>query len=273
VIVKIISGGQSGVDRAALDVAIRLAIPHGGWVPKGRLAEDGPLGDQYILRETPTAVYAERTEKNVVDSDGTLIISRGELTGGSEYTREMALKHDRPCLHVDLNQTGAFRAALTITEWFSKNDIRVLNVAGPRASKDPNIYRDAAKLLESVCYLNLSAMTPEKNSNPETKPPQRPSAEELPRVRDVVERLLADLPLKDKVLVANMAEVELPALGRSLGEYIINRFGLATGNAALIRSCRWVARRPINDESQAAAVIIRSLWKQLRRSYMLRLVK
>lgn len=272
-IVKIISGGQSGVDRAALDVAIRLAIPHGGWVPKGRLAEDGPLGDQYILRETATAVYTERTEKNVVDSDGTLIISRGELTGGSDYTRAMALQHGRPCLHVDLEQTAAFRSALTITEWISKNDIRVLNVAGPRASKDPNIYRDAAMLLESVFYLNLSSMTPAKISEIDQKPPQRPSAEELPRVRDVVERLLADLPLKDKVRVANMAEVELPALGRSLGEYIINRFGLATGNAALIRSCRWVARRPINDESQAAAVIIRSLWKQLRRSYMLRLVK
>ena len=83
-IVKIISGGQSGVDRAALDAAIRLGIPHGGWVPKGRLAEDGPLPETYSLRETPTAVYAERTEKNVVDSDGTLIISRGELTGGSD---------------------------------------------------------------------------------------------------------------------------------------------------------------------------------------------
>jgi hypothetical protein len=254
-------------------VAIRLSIPHGGWVPKGRLAEDGPLAGTYNLRETPTAVYAERTEKNVMDSDGTLIISRGQLTGGSEYTREMALQHGRPWLHVDLEGTAAFRSAVMISEWISRNDIRVLNVAGPRASKDPHIYRDASMLLESVFYLSLSSMNPGKISEPDPERPQRPPTEELTRVQDVVERLLGDLSLKDKVLIANMSELELPALNRSLGEYIINRFGLATGNTALMRSCRWVARRSIPDESQAAAVIIRSLWKQLRRTYTLRLVK
>jgi hypothetical protein len=273
VIVKIISGGQSGVDRAALDVAIRLSIPHGGWVPKGRLAEDGPLADKYNLRETLTETYAERTEKNVMDSDGTLIISRGALAGGSEYTRAMALQHGRPYLHIDLERTAAFQAALTIVEWISKNDIRALNVAGPRASKDPLIYRDATMLLESVCYLNFSSLSPEKASKIDPKIPQRPPAEIFKRVQDVVERLLEDLPLKDKVLVGNMSEVELPTLGRSLGEYIINRFGLATGNKELLRSCGWVARRPISDESQAAAVIIRSFWMQLRRTHRLRLIK
>lgn len=273
VIVKIISGGQSGVDRAALDVAIKLGIPHGGWVPKGRLTEDGPLPEIYALRETPTAAYAERTEKNVVDSDGTLIISRGELTGGSEYTREMALKHGRPWLHIDLKRTAAFRSIIGVTEWLSANDIRVLNVAGPRASKDPTIYRDAAALLESLYYLSLSGPTPKKVSDAGSPEPKPPDAEKLARVRDVVERLQEDLPLKDRVLIANMSESELPALGRTLGEYIVNRFGLATGNTALRRSCRWVARRPVADETAAAAVIIRALWKQLRRTHPLRSVK
>jgi hypothetical protein len=272
-IVKIISGGQSGADRAALDVAIKLGIPHGGWVPKGRLTEDGPLPEVYALQETATAVYAERTEKNVVDSDGTLIISRGELTGGSEYTREMALKHGRPWLHVDLNRTPAFRAAVTINEWLAGNDIRVLNVAGPRASKGPNIYRDAAALLESVYYLSLSGLNPKKITDSGLPAPEQPATENLPRVRDVVERLRADLPLKDQVLIANMSEPELPALDRTLGEFIVNRYGLATGNTALRRSCRWVARRPIADESAAAAAIIRALWKQLRRTHPLRRVK
>ena len=75
--------GDGGVDRAALDVAIKLGIPHGGWVPKGRLAEDGPISEGYRMRETSAAVYSERTEKNVIDSDGTLIISRGDLTGAA----------------------------------------------------------------------------------------------------------------------------------------------------------------------------------------------
>ncbi len=273
-IAKIISGGQTGVDRAALDVAIHLGIPHGGWVPKGRLTEDGPLPETYDLRETPTAVYAERTEKNVLDSDGTLIISRGELTGGSEYTRDMALKHSRPWLHVDLNRTAAFRAALAIVEWLAGHDIRVLNVAGPRASKDPGIYRDTTGLLESVYYLSLSATDPKNISEIQLPSPKPPASEDLPkRVRDVVERLLGDLPLKDRVLIANMSETELPTLGRTLGEYIVNRYGLATGNSALVRSCRWVGRRPLKTESEAAAVIIRALWKQLRRTHPLRCVK
>jgi hypothetical protein len=95
---KIISGGQTGADRAALDVAIKLGIPHGGWVPKGRITEEGPLPDKYQMHEMPTEIYADRTEQNVIDSDGTLIISRGKPTGGSDYTREMALKNKKHLL-------------------------------------------------------------------------------------------------------------------------------------------------------------------------------
>ena len=93
---KIISGGQTGADRAALDVAIELGISHGGWIPKGRKTERGPLPAKYQLTEMPTDSYPKRTEQNVVDSDGTLIISHGELTGGSDYTRMMAAKHGKP---------------------------------------------------------------------------------------------------------------------------------------------------------------------------------
>ena len=124
---KIISGGQTGVDRAALDVAIKLAIPHGGWIPRGRLTENGPLPPEYRLKETDSSSYADRTEKNVVDGDGTLIISRGSLTGGSEYTRKMAVKHARIWLHIDLNQISAFQAAMTIKDWISKNKIEIMN--------------------------------------------------------------------------------------------------------------------------------------------------
>ena len=101
---KIVSGGQTGADRAALDFAIKHKIPHGGWVPKGRLAEDGPIPSKYKLTEMPTDNYKERTEQNVIDSDGTLIISHGKLTGGSAYTGKMAKKHSRPYFHVDLKE-------------------------------------------------------------------------------------------------------------------------------------------------------------------------
>jgi hypothetical protein len=269
-VLRIVSGGQTGVDRAALDVAIQLGIPHGGWVPKGRLAEDGPLPERYQMRETPSAIYSERTEKNVIDSDGTLIISRGELSGGSETTREMAITHARPWLHVDLKRTAAFLAAVRIAEWLNTHRIQVLNVAGPRASKDPQIYRTTLTLLESVYYMSLgplghkNAMASEEAS----------ATDALPNtVKQVVDRLVADLPFKDRVTVANMSESELPTLNRTLGEHIVHRYGLVTGNPALIRSLRWTAHRPLMDETDAAAVIIREIWKKLRATHPLRRIK
>ena len=111
---KIISGAQSGVDRAALDFALKFNIPYGGWIPKGRIAEDGPLPDKYQLQEMPTSSYPKRTEQNVIDSDGTLIFSRGKPTGGTENTRKMVLKHKKQLLHIDLKLETSYVAAYEI---------------------------------------------------------------------------------------------------------------------------------------------------------------
>jgi len=146
---KIISGGQTGVDQAALDVAINLHIPHGGWIPKGRKTEDGALPDTYQLKEMSSSSYEKRTEKNVLDSDGTLIISRGRLTGGSALTRKLAAKHGRACLYIDLDTLNG-QTTNSIDQWIAENHIRVLNVAGPRASKLPAIYKDTVTMLQSV---------------------------------------------------------------------------------------------------------------------------
>ncbi len=132
---KIISGGQTGVDQAALDVAIKLNIPHGGWIPKGRKTEDGVLPDKYQLQEMSSTSYPKRTEKNVLDSDGTLIVSYGNLTGGSALTRKMAKKHNRQWIHIDLNKFSVPEAVQAVRSWIEGNVIAVLNVAGSRASK------------------------------------------------------------------------------------------------------------------------------------------
>lgn len=136
------------MDRAALDVAMRLGIAHGGWVPKGRLAEDGTVPVHYQLRETTSGDYETRTEKNVLDSDGTLIISRGSPTGGTDYTRKMALKHGKQLLHIDLSlgQRPADAGSL-VASWIEMNRVETLNVAGPRASHDPAIYMDAINIM------------------------------------------------------------------------------------------------------------------------------
>lgn len=144
---KIISGGQTGADRAALDAAIALGMVHGGWVPKGRLAEDGTVPPGYRLSEMPTDSYAARTQQNVVDSDGTLILSHGPLSGGSARTLELAEMHGRPCLHLDLNQIPVPKAAARISAWIRQYCIKILNVAGPRSSHDPHIYWKAKDVL------------------------------------------------------------------------------------------------------------------------------
>ena len=149
-ITRIISGGQTGADRAALDFAIKHNVPHGGWIPKGRKTEDGTLDQKYQLQEMPTAEYAKRTEKNILDSDGTLIVSHGLLTGGSSLTRELAKKHKKFWIHLDMNDLSLDIAMDRLKSWIERNDIKVLNVAGPRSSKDPGIYQATIDLLEKV---------------------------------------------------------------------------------------------------------------------------
>lgn len=144
---RIVSGGQTGVDRAALDAALAAGVECGGWCPKGRKAEDGPLADRYPLQETPTARYAQRTEWNVRDSDGTLILARGELTGGTALTESFALALHRPCLVVDPDNPDGPAA---VTDWVYRFQIRVLNLAGPRESTQPGIYESARSFLDSL---------------------------------------------------------------------------------------------------------------------------
>ncbi len=147
---KIISGGQTGADQAALDAAIELTIPHGGWLPKGRKTEAGPLPLKYNLRELRSDRYRDRTEMNIVDSDGTLIVSFGPLTGGSALTESLALKHDRPCLVIDLELVSRDEAVTAVEKWIDRHNIHTLNVAGPRASSEPRIYKAVRDIIETI---------------------------------------------------------------------------------------------------------------------------
>jgi len=154
---KIVSGGQTGVDRAALDVALKYKVPCSGWCPKGRIAEDGVIAKRYPLKETKSSDYALRTEWNVRDSDGTLILNVGELSGGTAFTVECAKKYKKHCLIIDLKKSTkyakepvSFGNMLVVRGWIMANDIKVLNVAGPRESKSPGIYKLAKKFLLSL---------------------------------------------------------------------------------------------------------------------------
>ncbi len=120
----------------ALDAAIQSGVPHGGWCPKGRLAEDGTIPSQYQLRESPSPQYAVRTRQNVLDSSGTLILCRGPLHGGTELTRRLAQRHGKPCQVVDLVDDPNVGS---VADWVRQQRLEVLNVAGPRESSSPGI--------------------------------------------------------------------------------------------------------------------------------------
>jgi hypothetical protein len=152
-ITKIISGGQTGADRAALDAAIEYGVPHGGWIPKGRRTENGRLPDRYILQETGNIGYPQRTQLNILDSDGTLILSHGKLIGGSALTQNLARKHRQSCLHIDLSEITQYKAVEIIKSWIDVKEIEILNVAGSRASKDPLIYDAVKDVIKSILYL------------------------------------------------------------------------------------------------------------------------
>lgn len=262
---KIISGGQTGADQAALDIAIKLGIPHGGWVPKGRLTEDGPLAEKYDLKEMPTDNYPERTEQNVIDSQGTVIFSHGDLTEGSAFTEEMAKKHCRPYLHIDLDRTTAFDAAVKINDLIRAHKVKILNVAGPRASKDPRIYKAVKDILEAVLNLNSTGKDLAESESLNLNPPKT--------VDEAVNRLLDEMALKDKIIIAKMEENELSSLSSNLGLYIRNKFRIWPGNEDLMNSCRLLLKNYDISSNEASASIIRELWKKLRKSHILRVVK
>ena len=144
---KVISGGQTGVDRAALDVALKLGIPCGGWCPKGRKAEDGPIDPKYPLKETKSAQYQFRTLANVMEADGTLILTFGTPSGGTAFTIEAALKHKKHYLVIDLKRKPN---PSMVRDWANMLKIGILNVAGPRESKIPGIYEQAKNLLKGI---------------------------------------------------------------------------------------------------------------------------
>lgn len=147
---RIVSGGQTGADRAAFDAALDLGIAMGGWVPRGRLDEDGPIPARYPdLQEADSALPAVRTQLNVRDSDATLVVSHGELAGGSALTVQLCQQRRRPVLHVDLARSAELAAA-NARAWLARVQPEVLNVAGPRHSEDPTIHDAAYRLLVDV---------------------------------------------------------------------------------------------------------------------------
>ena len=152
---KIISGGQTGADRAALDAALASGGPVGGWCPKGRMAEDGVIDDRYPLTETSRRDYAQRTRFNVRDSDATLIVARRPLTGGTALTERLAMASGKPCLVVHPDETPD--ASTVCRNWMERHGVQILNVAGPRHSTTASAYSDTRRIMDALLALYSSS--------------------------------------------------------------------------------------------------------------------
>jgi Circularly permutated YpsA SLOG family len=148
---KIVCGGQTGADRGALHAAQALGVPIGGWVPRGRRAEDGPIArDVGAFNETSSDDPHERTRLNVRDSDGTLIVSHGPLVGGSAYTLQIAKQLHKPVCHIDLDRVSVTDAIPKVRAWLHESAIQCLNVAGPRASEDARAYEGTFAVVSAL---------------------------------------------------------------------------------------------------------------------------
>jgi hypothetical protein len=213
----------------------------------------------------PTDSFSERTRQNVIDSDGTIIISHGKLSGGSALTQAYAEKYNRPYLHIDLNSTNPFSAVKSISYWLTHHDIEILNIAGPRQSKDPNIYDATKSLLKSALRMSIIDI---EMPDPSVANPLIPST-----VEEAVYDLISMLPLTDKVAVARLKEEQLMTLQLSFGTYIRNKYGLWSTNKALLESCRSAAGEEEMYPEDASALIVKEMWKKLRETHALRLVK
>lgn len=151
----IVSGGQTGVDRGALDAALAAGCACGGWCPQGRLAEDGTLASRYPLRELPGGGYRARTRRNVIDSDATLVLTFGAPTGGTAATVDDCRTQGRPLRVIDAACVGVEAAVAQVDAFVTAHAVRVLNVAGPRASGTPDAYTYARAVIGG--YLALRA--------------------------------------------------------------------------------------------------------------------
>ena len=254
---KVISGGQTGADQAALDAAIEMGVTHGGWVPLGRLTEKGRLPSRYKMQEINAIDYDQRTELNVMDSDGTLLFSQGKLTGGSALTKRLARKHLKPCLHIDTNETSEYKAVDIIKSWLDVRKIETLNVAGPRASENPDIYDTVLDIMKSVLY-----------------PPSEKVTITHPKcVAEAVDVLISMMNKKEMVAISRMAEDEISYPSKTLIQFISRRFGLDKGNDPLLQSCIQISKNSDLDWAEASTIIIRELWLKLHETHRLRRVK
>ena len=265
-ITKIISSGKGGVEKAALGLAGKLDLQHGGWDP------DRPAGihaRKFSIGMRPSGDNYGYAEKNIQQADGTLVLFRRKYPGGLfSMVRKAARKAGKPLMMLNLSTTSKFECALSINKWITEENIAVLYVTGEHVRQENPTYQDVADILESALYLGQVEQSKPVSTDLEAGPVDVPVT-----MADAVKKLMSRLPLKDRVLIANMTYAELGGLNLTLGSYIRDNFGIWPGNMDLLAACRKHADDPGLTMENVSVVIIQALWKELKKSHRLRVVK
>ncbi len=263
-ITKVISGGQSGADQGARNAAKKLGIPCGGRIPEGRPPGAGPLPYAYTPHEMPAQRALTAIEKNILESDGTLILTHGKLTGGSLLTKKLCKRHKKPWLHKDLTEKWYSDVSSEIHAWVIEKDIEVLNVAGPRADKDPLIYESTLYVVEAVLLLSLveadaGAKLSDFGSDELLAHFMTPKS-----VDQAIDQMLHDLNTFQRDSLGRLEEGQLPMLHMNLGLYVRSQFQLLAKDSDLLEDCRRVTGRKDMTPDEASDMLVRRLWEFLR---------
>ncbi|MGB6011559.1 MAG: putative molybdenum carrier protein [Desulfobacterales bacterium] len=271
---KIISSGQTEAEQAALDAAIKLGVPHGGWIPKRKLTETGALPPKYRLQEMDTDKYSECIEQNVIDSKGTLILSCGKPTGNLDFARKMTLKHRHQLLGIDLDLTNFIAAASLVHDWIQLRHIDALYVTGSGATVNPDVGNHTTFIVESAILLSL--MNDDSGSHVVHDSGEGLSGKSfgIPKtVNEAVEQIILEMSLQDRVKLANLKREDMEPFGMTFRIFIRNRLFQKGANRDLIKSCIAVSGNDDLNEGDAAFVIIEKLWEKLKETHKLKIVK
>lgn len=273
---KIISPGQSAVGRAARAAAAKAGIAYGLAIPAAPMTIGQSLASDSKPDARADAGASNRVDKAVSVADGTLLVTIGGLDCNLERLRDLAASQRRPWMHADFGMLPAFKAAKAISDWLIQNRIETLLVIGSEDNANPEIYEKTYHVLTSAYWLWQNGQRGPASSGGASPNPQgksRPLNRPPVSVAEAVSRLIAEMPLKDRATVSNMTERELYTLNFTLGAYIRNHFGIWTGNQALMISCREVSENPNLPQKDASSVIIKELWKTLKKTHKLRVIK
>lgn len=268
---KIIAGGQPGAAAAALDVAIKLGLAHGGWCPGNE-----PLPDKYRLERLTAVSYRALTERAVDAAHGSCFFTAGE--GGSlrrEITKMAARRLNKPFLNLDLARESGFGASRRLAEWIVGHRIKILHVDGACDERTvSSVAANVANILEASFFLTTMETGIDSPLQSMVEQERLPRRDTPPATLEAALcRLERSLSLKDKAIIANMAPEALVSLHFTLGNYINNHFDLFTANTALLADCRQRSGQAELAPADTAAVIIRALWERLRGTFRIRVVK